>query len=297
MNVFENPFACPGHWYRANLHAHTTMSDGDLSPEESANFYEQAGYQVLAITDHDWVTEVEAAERGLLLLPGVELGGDRCRQGSRYHVVGLGVGCNGRMEVAPGATVQDLVNTLREAGGIAFLAHPYWSGLMTEEVQGIDGCFALEVYNTGCDLEILRGYSTVHWDDLLTLGRDYGGLAVDDGHKGAVDHGLGWTMIRAEELSAEAVRDALLRGRYYASTGPELRDLTVSEGFIDVKTSPVVSIAMVSVPELGGRKRAAAAETITSARFALPRARYCRIEATDAAGRTAWSNPFLLDAP
>ena len=155
------------------------------------------------------------------------------------------------MEVAPGATAQDLVNTLRDAGGIAFLAHPYWSGLMTDDMQRIEGCFALEVYNTGCDLEILRGYSTVHWDNLLTLGRDYGGLAVDDGHTGAVDHGLGWTMIRAEELSAEAVRDALLRGRYYASTGPELRDLAISEGFIEVKTSPVVSIAMVSAPELG----------------------------------------------
>ncbi len=294
--MLENPFESPGNWYRANLHAHTTMSDGDLSPEESADFYEQAGYHVLAITDHGHVTEVEQAERGLLLLPGVELGGDTSRQGTTYHVVGLGMDSSGRVEAAPGTTVQGLVNMLREAGGIAFLAHPYWSGLTADDVLGIEGCFALEVYNTGCDLEILRGYSTVHWDDLLALGRDYGGLAVDDGHVGAVDHGLGWTMIRTEELTAEAVCDALLRGRYYASTGPELRDLTVSEGTIEVRTSPVVSIAMVSEPERGARRRAEVERTITSAEFALPSARYCRVEATDAAGRTAWSNPFLVGA-
>ena len=295
--MFENPFTSPGHWYRANLHAHTTMSDGDLSPEESADFYEQAGYRVLAITDHGHVTEVERAERGLLLLPGVELGGDSSRQGTMYHVVGLGLDSRGPVRVTRGATVQDLVNVLREAGGIAFLAHPYWSGLTADDVFGVEGCFALEVYNTGCDLEILRGYSMVHWDDLLTLGRDYGGLAVDDGHRGAVDHGLGWTMIRAEELTAEAVRDALLRGRYYASTGPEIRGLSVEEGRIEVKTSPVVSIAMVSRPERGARRRAKAGGTITSAEFTLPSARYCRIEATDATGRTAWSNPLLVGAP
>jgi len=273
------------------------MSDGDLSPEQSADFYEQAGYHVLAITDHNHVTEVEQAARGLLLLPGVELGGGSSRQGTTYHVVGLGLNSRGRVEAAAGATVQDLVNVLREAEGIAFLAHPYWSGLMAEDILGIEGCFALEVYNTGCDLEILRGYSTVQWDDLLTLGHDYGGLAVDDGHRGGVDHGLGWTMIRAEELSAEAVREALLRGRYYASTGPELRHLTLSEGSLEVRTSPAVSIAMVSAPGVGSRRRAAAGKTITSATFALPRARYCRIEATDTAGRTAWSNPLLLDGP
>jgi len=293
--VLENPFASPGHWYRANLHAHTTMSDGDLSPEQSADFYEQAGYQVLAITDHDCVTEVEQSKRELLLLPGVELGGGRSRQGTTYHVVGLGLDTRKRKDVPAGATAQDLVDLLREAGGITFLAHPYWSGLTPDDVLGVEGCFALEVYNTGCDLEILRGYSTVHWDDLLTLGRDYGGLAVDDGHVGGVDHGLGWTMIRAEELSDEAVRDALLRGRYYASTGPEIRGLGIEEGRIEVKTSPVVSIAMVSTPERGDRKRAEAGGTITSAEFSVPNARYCRIEATDAAGKTAWSNPFLLD--
>ena len=293
--MFENPFAAPGNWYRANLHAHTTVSDGDLSPDECADFYHRAGYRVLAVTDHRHVTEVAGERAGLLLLRGLELDGGRSRQGTTYHIVGLDVRPSGGMEVPQGATAQNMVDMIRAAGGVAFVAHPYWSGLMAEDIVGLEGCFAVEVYNTGCDLEVLRGFSMVHWDDLLTLGHDYGGLAVDDGHVGEHDHGLGWTMIRAEELSAEAVREALVRGRYYASTGPEILDLSVAGGQLSVKTSPAKSIAMVSMPGIGARRVAVGANTITSAEFPLPKARYCRIEVMDESGKTAWSNPVLLE--
>ncbi len=293
--MLENPFESSGSWYRANLHAHTTLSDGDLSPEEAAEFYRRAGYQVLAITDHGRVTEVQADRPGLLTISGVELQGDRSRQGTHYHIVGLGVRGRGPAEVPAEATVQDIVDWVLGDGGEAMVAHPYWSGLMAEDIVGVRGCFSLEVYNTGCDLEVLRGFSTVQWDDLLTLGQEYGGVAVDDGHSGAVDHGLGWTMIRSQELSAEAIMEALRRGLYYSSTGPEILDLKAAGGKVSVETSPVRSIALVSAPGLGGRRRAEAGRTITAAEFVLPPARYCRIEATDGDGKVAWSNPIVLD--
>lgn len=292
--MLENPFESSGSWYRANLHAHTTMSDGDLSPEEAADFYRRAGYQVLAITDHSHVTDVPGEFRDFLLLSGVELQEDRSRQGTTYHIVGLDVRSRGRIEAPADAKAQHMVDMVREDGGEAILAHPYWSGLMAEDVVDLSGCFALEVYNTGCDLEILRGYSMVHWDDLLTLGHDYGGVAVDDGHGGAFDHGFGWTMIKAQELSAEAVMDALRRGLYYASTGPEIVDLQITDSGIAVKTSPVRSIALVSAPGVGSRRIADPGRAITQAEFAAPPARYCRVEATDADGKTAWSNPIIL---
>jgi hypothetical protein len=294
--LLENPFESPGNWYRANLHAHTTASDGDLSPDEAADFYRRSGYQVLSITDHSHVTEVQAEHPDFILISGVELQGGRSRQDTSYHIVGLDVRSRGRMDVPSSATAQDTVDMLREDGGEAILAHPYWSGLMAEDVVGLRGCFALEVYNTGCDLEILRGYSMVHWDDLLTLGQDYGAVAVDDGHAGAVDHGLGWTMIRAEELSVEAIMDSLRRGLYYSSTGPEIVGLQIAGSKIAVTTSPVRSIALVSGPHVGGRRIAEPGRTITEAEFMLPPARYCRIEASDADGKTAWSNPIILQS-
>ena len=43
-------------FYRANLHAHTTRSDGRLSPEECLRLYRSLGYDIVALTDHKKVT-------------------------------------------------------------------------------------------------------------------------------------------------------------------------------------------------------------------------------------------------
>jgi hypothetical protein len=291
--LFENPFRCPGNWYRANLHAHTTSSDGDLSPADCAEFYHNAGYQILAITDHWHVTDLVSDRSDFLIIPGAELDGGRTAQRTSFHIVGLNMRSRGRIE-HPGGTAQEIVDFIRNDGGEVVIAHPYWSGLMATEIAPVAGAFAIEVYNTGCDLEILRGFSTVQWDDLLSLGRDFGAVAVDDGHHHKVDHGLGWTMIRAAELSVEAVMEALLRGRYYSSIGPQIKDLRIADGRIRVKTSPVRSIALVSTPGRGGRAFGREGRNITQAEFALPASRYCRIEAIDREGKVAWSNPMLL---
>ena len=42
--------------YKANLHTHTTKSDGGLAPQMAVDHYHQLGYNILAITDHNEVT-------------------------------------------------------------------------------------------------------------------------------------------------------------------------------------------------------------------------------------------------
>ena len=39
--------------FKANLHSHSTLSDGKLSPAELKKIYKEHGYSVLAVTDHD----------------------------------------------------------------------------------------------------------------------------------------------------------------------------------------------------------------------------------------------------
>ena len=41
-----------GNFYKANLHCHTTVSDGRFSPEEIKKLYKEKGYNVVAFTDH-----------------------------------------------------------------------------------------------------------------------------------------------------------------------------------------------------------------------------------------------------
>ena len=38
--------------YKANLHCHSTVSDGKLTPAELKDAYKNHGYSILCITDH-----------------------------------------------------------------------------------------------------------------------------------------------------------------------------------------------------------------------------------------------------
>ena len=40
-------------WYRANMHNHTTFSDGHMTPEEIKEAYMNHGYSIVAYTDHE----------------------------------------------------------------------------------------------------------------------------------------------------------------------------------------------------------------------------------------------------
>ena len=40
-------------WYRANLHCHTTVSDGAFTPEQVKEAYKAKGYSIVAYTDHE----------------------------------------------------------------------------------------------------------------------------------------------------------------------------------------------------------------------------------------------------
>ena len=39
-------------FFKGNLHCHTTVSDGKLSPDEVVALYRDLGYDFLALTDH-----------------------------------------------------------------------------------------------------------------------------------------------------------------------------------------------------------------------------------------------------
>lgn len=42
-----------GEFYKANLHMHTTISDGVLTPQEVKRLYVNEGYSIVAFSDHE----------------------------------------------------------------------------------------------------------------------------------------------------------------------------------------------------------------------------------------------------
>ncbi|MBO5837873.1 MAG: PHP domain-containing protein, partial [Oscillospiraceae bacterium] len=61
-------------FYKANLHTHTTCSDGVLTPEQVRDAYKEKGYSILAITDHSYIANHQHLnQEDFLMLTGVEV--------------------------------------------------------------------------------------------------------------------------------------------------------------------------------------------------------------------------------
>jgi hypothetical protein len=304
------PFNGDGLWLRCALHAHTTNSDGEMAPDMLVRHFEWSAYDVLAITDH-WVRTVERSTRKLVVIASTELNARVGASGDDAHVLALGVEADPEPPDGDFEPLQAVVDWIGANGGLPYLAHTYWSGLRTEQWIDCDGLLGVEVWNSGCELEIGRGDSSIHWDEALELGKPLQGLATDDSHHPGYDSGFAWTMVRAPERSQEAVLTALRAGAFYGSTGPSITSLEVDGDFIEVRCSPAQSVTLVSSRHRGARANAGrlgypnlstilerdADGLITAVRLEKPPlAPFGRVVVSDTAGRRAWTNPLWTTA-
>lgn len=77
-----------------DLHCHSNVSDGALSPTELVQRAHEQGVTSLALTDHDTVTGLNEAQAAatatdIRLIPGIEL--STSWQNKCFHIVGLGI--------------------------------------------------------------------------------------------------------------------------------------------------------------------------------------------------------------
>lgn len=289
--IFANPFTQPGVWLKANLHTHTTLSDGDRPSAARVEQYAAAGYQVLAITDHRVVAPVEALQRqGLTLIRSLEAH-PVCLDGPVYHLVCLNVSSAFRYDESLRAN--DLIAQVRADGGEVIVAHPYWCGHGLDHILALENVMGMEVYNTTCS-RIGKADSTLFWDYMLAAGRFLPAVAVDDTH-GPQDALKAWTMIRAASPAVADVMAALKAGSYYASCGPEFADVHLADGVLDVRCSPVHEIRFVCRGACGSCLWGANGGELTEGRFKVPAsAGYVRVQIVDRQGRSAWTNPWLV---
>jgi hypothetical protein len=303
------PFEGDGVWLRCALHAHTTNSDGELAPDMLVRHYDWAGFDVLAITDH-WVRTVERSTKRLLVIPSTELNAQAGGPEHDAHVLALGVEADPVIPENEFAPLPEVVGWIDQNGGVPYIAHTYWSGLRADQWEDCPGLVGIEVWNAGCELEIGRGDSTLHWDEALERGRKLFALATDDSHHPGFDSGFAWTMVRAPEKSREGVLDALRSGSFYSSTGPAIHHVEMDDAAVTVRCSPVASVTLVSSRYRGARANAGrlgypnnstilerdSAGLITSVRLELPHGTpYGRLEVADAAGNRAWTNPLWTE--
>jgi len=283
--ALHNPFSAEGQWYRGNLHTHTTVSDGSLPVQETCALYRNKGYDFLAITDHDAFFPAETFDKNLLVLPGIEI-----KAGCTQHIVLLNPVQAGETRHLP---MNDLPRFL-SPDTYTIAAHPYWSGLTSGDVATIPFFNAVEAFNGVCHRTRGKGFSSIHWDELLHTERFCHGVAVDDIHS-VEDCGKGWVMVKAVNLTTKEIIASLKKGLFYASTGVEITHLEYHKTTVTIETAdPFTAIDFIGIGPSGSRI-ASTDNKSTQAEFSInPAMKYLRIEITNAAGQKAWVNPISI---
>ena len=295
--TLRSPYRPADRYWRANLHTHTSLSDGALAPELVCAKYQEAGYHILALTDHERLTRCpHLAAENFLTIPAAEVGWP--------HVVHLGA-----RTVVEGGTLPITLKAIAREGGLAVIAHPV--SLAVEALLTAAHYQAIEIVNFFClmhhefdppDGGSPEGEAVGLWDDLLRAGRRVWGVAADDAHFREVpDFAGAWVWVEAEELSEAEVLAALGAGRFYSSEGPRVEQIRVSGGGeVCIRTSPVVEVRLVTAdPEVTVVRRLGPADarsfSLSLGDLGLMRPGYVRVELRDEQGRRAWLNPFFIE--
>ena len=280
-------------FFKGNTHAHTNNSDGHVSPEEAMRMYHAAGYDFLAITDH-WFVGEEQAYNGMLILPGVEY--DFTFPTQVLHLVCLFRDAKHAEGIRRGANHMDVISQVNAAGGVAIAAHPAWSLNTSEFLCSLDGVDISEVYNTlsGEPHNGPRANSEGILDVAAANGKLFNLVAADDSHFYKGEQCVSYTMVQAEELSVPAILEGLKKGRFYASQGPEFKNIEKDGNSILIETSPVCRITACS-NQYWVAGRCIEGDGLTRRVYqAQPGEKYVRFQITDKQGRKAWSNPISL---
>ncbi|MBQ9085669.1 MAG: PHP domain-containing protein [Clostridia bacterium] len=204
--------------YRANLHSHSNLSDGKLSPKELADIYRQNGYSILAITDHEYPkSHSELSREDFLLLTGYEAY-IRTHTDARFDAYAPEVHLNLFAKEQDNETmicfneayckyltdpvqrknlrrvgserpreystsyVNEFIESANRAGYLVSYNHPVWSMEDEERIFSYEGLFSLEMDNTGTNRSNGMEYSGHLYDKLLLRRKHLFCHSGDDNH-------------------------------------------------------------------------------------------------------------------
>jgi len=194
-----------------NLHMHTRFSDGHVTHDEIAQAALAAGIDVVIVTDHNvWVNGPEKhykdGDKRVLLLVGEEIH-DQTREPQKNHMLVFGAG---RELSTLAYDPNRLIDGVRQAGGLAFIAHPVdppsktfgepdisWVNWDVQGYHGIELWNGMSEFKSLLKSKLHAAYYAFNprriahgpfpqtlrlWDDLLAEGRRVVAVGGSDAH-------------------------------------------------------------------------------------------------------------------
>ena len=204
-------------FYKANLHCHSTESDGRRSPEELKEEYKKRGYSVVAFTDHEHLIDnSHLDDENFLTITSCELAIkqfplESTLKNRDMHVCHLNfyaldphnvttpcyssvcdhyvrdenrdrIRFEGEYErVYSAEVINDMIREGQRKGFIVSYNHPSWSLEDAENYMKYEGLFAVEIYNHSCAMSGHPEDERV-FAEMLRVGKRVFCTAADDNH-------------------------------------------------------------------------------------------------------------------
>ncbi|MFO0983593.1 MAG: CehA/McbA family metallohydrolase [Planctomycetota bacterium] len=257
-------------WYKGNTHAHTQLcGHADSTPAAVAQWYLEHGYHFLVLSEHNQfidprtVVLPDPRRPDFILIPGEEVTGPRS-----VHLTALNShsvvpwDCD---EAELSALLQHHTDQILGQGGEPILNHPnFGDAVGAADLEPVERLHFLELYNghpaTHSFGSARRPSTEQLWDELLTHGLVVYAVSADDAHtlKQWGEHesnpGRGWCMVRASELTADAIVRAMRAADFYASSGVILGALEVDHQHYRIAVDEAATARELSSPIVHGRR-------------------------------------------
>ena len=320
-------------FYKGNMHCHSTLSDGKLSPFELKEKYKNNGNNFLAITDHEFVKShsylddeefltITSSEYAIKEFPNqstlVNFNMKVChlniyakKQDNEYsvcynsvldhyskgeHRENINRDKDEYQRVYGKDGINELIRKINEAGFFVAYNHPRWSLENYGDYSGYEGLWGVEVFNTSCDRGGIYEYNINVLDDFLRDGKRVFATSGDDNHNQKRDDSCGtFVMVNTDSLSYDNIIDGLLKGNFYTSTGPIIEELFVEGDEVTIKCSPAERISYST----RGRRAGVIFDeegNLTEAKFSIRESdEYFRIDVIDKCGKRANTQAYFVN--
>lgn len=296
-----------GIWVKGNTHCHSTLSDGNVSPEEAIGWYREHGYGFVVLTDHNAAAPQQVFD-ACTSDKFVAIRGEEVTMGSGADNFAVHINAIGLTKVLtpfndPSRVkmVKENCRAISESGAIPQLNHPSFYLTDPDAVKAPQGPVLIEVYNHGTSGKAIGPLAQMAfeqaWDAALTAGVTAYAVASDDTHNykvfkpGNSNPGGGWIMVNVPKLTRQEILKSLRAGRFYASNGVELDDIRFDGKSLTVTVKPspgrqyTTSFIGKSGKLLGRQSGTTAIYRLTGSKDEL----YVRARVTADDGKMAWT--------
>lgn len=307
---------------KGQLHLHTSRSpDCKQDYHQVLDEYRSKGYDFCLMTDHEVYWDSKECDRDdFLVLSGVE----NAFLPNVEHVFSLDYKTKRQMHfnLIKDITIEndsffthgdimqrpvdygldswnDQIRFYQMHGQLVIFNHPSWSRVDSEMVLATNGYIAFEVWNNASVKSTGVCSDEELWDYCLSRGRRIRAVATDDAHlygEGNVECGGGFTFVFTNDFSKKGIVRAIKQGDFYASTGPQILDLRIVDGTLEIHCTPVCAIRVICSHVVIEEIAAKQGNTLQQATWRIDETLdYFRIELLDAEAHTAWSQPVFID--